>query len=148
DARYRRARGANDRPSSAAPARLRGSTSGLRSWSRLAPGVHDLYRSRLQITLEILCSGVQLEPGCTRCAWAGSLWPLWRMFGFGYRVCFAPMLLAERFEVATLIGRGGMGEVYRALDLATGADVALKLVPADGTDLSERFAREARLLCA
>src|SRR5262249_52106092 len=119
-----------------------------RSWSRLAPGVHDLYRNRTQINLEIFSARVQLVQGCTGCSWIRHLWHLWRMLAFGYRVCFAPMLLGERFEVATLIGRGGMGQGYRARDLAAGADVAVKVLPLDGTDLSERFAREARLLCA
>jgi serine/threonine protein kinase len=58
------------------------------------------------------------------------------------------MIIAERFAIESLIGKGGMGEVYRARDLASGEMVALKLVELDESDASERFAREARLLCS
>ena len=55
------------------------------------------------------------------------------------------------YEVIALIGRGGMGEVYRARDLTLERDVAIKVLPhmfaADPERLA-RFAREARLLAA
>ena len=56
-------------------------------------------------------------------------------------------LVARRFQVRSLAGRGGMGEVYRARDQETGEAVALKLLHTDATSLdTERFAREARIL--
>lgn len=40
-------------------------------------------------------------------------------------------VLADRYELRGLIGRGGMAEVHRALDRALGRTVAVKLLPAE-----------------
>ncbi len=56
--------------------------------------------------------------------------------------------LAGRYRIVSLLGRGGMGEVYRADDLKLGQPVALKFLPetlsADGAALA-RFHREVRV---
>ena len=55
------------------------------------------------------------------------------------------------FEISTLLGVGGMGEVYRARDTKLGRDVAIKILPAEfahDRDRLARFQREARLLAA
>lgn len=51
------------------------------------------------------------------------------------------------FKIISLVGKGGMGTVYQARDLALGRDVAIKVLDSDRTsDPSrlERFKRDAR----
>ena len=55
--------------------------------------------------------------------------------------------LANRYRIVALVGKGGMGEVYRADDLKLGQAIALKFLPEtlaqDGAALA-RFHREVR----
>jgi len=55
------------------------------------------------------------------------------------------------YQLQTLLGAGGMGEVYRARDSKLGRDVAIKILPRAFTrdhDRLTRFEREARMLAA
>jgi len=57
-------------------------------------------------------------------------------------------LVASRYRIIALLGKGGMGEVYRADDLTLGQAVAMKFLPDDaGRDeaLLERFRNEVRM---
>src|SRR5438105_7613289 len=54
----------------------------------------------------------------------------------------------DRFAVESLLGRGGMGNVYKAKERALDRYVALKIVPeyrSQDTQFIERFRREARI---
>jgi eukaryotic-like serine/threonine-protein kinase len=55
------------------------------------------------------------------------------------------------YEVKSLLGSGGMGEVYRARDLRLGRDVAIKVLPfflSADSDRLRRFEQEARAAAA
>src|SRR6476619_7160989 len=55
------------------------------------------------------------------------------------------------YEIASLLGAGGMGEVYRARDLRLQREIALKVLPeiaASDPDRRERFTREALAVAA
>ena len=56
-------------------------------------------------------------------------------------------MLAGRYRIVGLVGRGGMGEVYRAEDLKLGQTVALKFLPKKiaHPDRLARFHQEVRL---
>lgn len=63
----------------------------------------------------------------------------------------APGTRIGPYEVVSMIGAGGMGEVYRAHDTSLKRDVALKILPesfaADAERLA-RFQREAEVLAS
>ena len=55
------------------------------------------------------------------------------------------------YEIKDTIGKGGMGEVFRARDTKLGRDVALKILPAElsgDPEREARFQREARALAS
>ena len=49
------------------------------------------------------------------------------------------------YEIVSLLGKGGMGEVYKARDSRLNRDVAIKV---SNAEFSERFEREARAVAA
>jgi len=55
------------------------------------------------------------------------------------------------YQISFQLGKGGMGEVYKAKDLKLGRDVAIKVLPeefAKHMDRVARFQREAKLLAS
>ena len=63
----------------------------------------------------------------------------------------APGTRLGRYQIHSLLGAGGMGEVYLARDTQLERSVAVKILPADlveSTDRVHRFVREARAASA
>jgi serine/threonine-protein kinase len=58
-------------------------------------------------------------------------------------------VVGDRYRVEGLVGRGGMGQVFRVTDLATGRTLALKVLRAvegEDADRARRFSREIQIL--
>ncbi len=63
----------------------------------------------------------------------------------------APGSKLAHYEILEPIGKGGMGEVYRARDGKLGRDVAIKVLPdefAQDAERLRRFQREAKVLAS
>src|SRR5215217_7406225 len=57
--------------------------------------------------------------------------------------------LFPNYEILEIVGRGGMGAVYKARQLALDRIIAIKLLPLEVSvdqDFAERFKREARTM--
>jgi len=114
----------------------------------LLAGVADALTLALQRPTPAVEPGPWLEecPACGRC------------YDTGARVCPhdastlagspTERLLAGRYHLDQRLGHGGMGRVYRALDVALNRTVAVKLLREEWTRLphaADRFRREARV---
>src|SRR5437667_5285380 len=67
------------------------------------------------------------------------------------RVALKPGTMLGEYEVLSLLGVGGMGEVYRARDTRLRRDVAIKVLPSlvsNDLDRLRRFEQEARAAAA
>lgn len=64
--------------------------------------------------------------------------------GGALRPALLPACLHGKFEVERVLGRGGMGVVYQAVDLELGRSVALKTLPQQRAHAIVRMRREAR----
>jgi len=88
--------------------------------------------------------GVELEAGSQFCRNCGSPVPIDRR-----EDPYVGRVLGNRFEIRGRVAEGGMGRVYRATDLFTGADAAVKVLLPEflrNRELVERFSDEGRSL--
>ena len=66
-------------------------------------------------------------------------------------MALAPGVRLGPYEIVSALGKGGMGEVYKARDTRLDRTVAIKVLPehvASDPDLKQRFEREAKTLAA
>jgi Tol biopolymer transport system component len=63
-------------------------------------------------------------------------------------MALSPNTRLGRYEIRSLLGEGGMGEVYLARDPRIGRDVAIKVLPAQFSADAERLARFEQEACA
>ena len=93
-------------------------------------------------------TGLSECPQCGRCDAAGVT--TCQIDGTAMRlVASVPHVIEKKYRVDQVIGRGGMGAVYRARDVRLDRDVAIKVVRADLLDDAEaraRFRREAQIV--
>ena len=59
---------------------------------------------------------------------------------------FPPGTRLGRYEIVSLVGAGGMGAVYKAVDRRLDRAVAIKVLHQSTPDFSQRFEREARIV--
>ena len=102
-------------------------------WRQFVLGYRHLPPGLLDTELRALCAELQGEPvsGSGHAAEAG-----------------IPLIPAGRYQLLQLLRRGGMGEVYRALDTECGREVALKKIRRDlagDADVQRRFREEGEL---
>src|SRR5712672_91326 len=55
-----------------------------------------------------------------------------------------PVARWDRYELQDLLGKGGMGSVYKARDRRLGRTVAIKFIQGANPNLTMRFLQEAR----
>lgn len=91
-----------------------------------------------EAAIECVDCGAVFAAGAARCARCGA----------ATAPASVPLIVAGKFRMIDRLGAGGMGVVYRALDIELEREVAIKTLPQMSPDEAMRLRREARAMAA
>src|SRR5579859_716738 len=85
-------------------------------------------------------------------AWSPFIYVIWQKHDAGKQRVFQMTELEgktlDRYELRRMIGKGGMANVYEAIDRQTGRVVAIKVFKREEVEMLRRFMREAELMAS
>ncbi len=118
--------------------RIKVSSPGDWPFSRPAAGGSDAQQAIPDLAKECESCGRMAPPDAEEC----------RSCNGALRSSSVPYVLLSKFRFEQRLGAGGMGVVYRAMDMTLGRRVAIKTLPRISMEFASRLRREARAMAA
>jgi hypothetical protein len=118
--------------------RIKVSSPGDWPMSRSEAGGHDAQAVGVELAQECESCGRVAPPDAEKC----------RSCEGALRRASVPYVLLSKFRFEQRLGAGGMGVVYRAMDMTLGRRVAIKTLPRISMEFASRLRREARAMAA
>jgi len=118
--------------------RIKVSSPGDWPLSRSEGGGPDAQAAGVELAQECETCGRMAPPDADKC----------RSCEGALRRASVPYVLLSKFRFEQRLGAGGMGVVYRAMDMTLGRRVAIKTLPRISMEFASRLRREARAMAA